>query len=82
MIKCSSNAGTYWNIWDSARNTYNASYLRLYPNANSAEDTSVNFDALSNGFKFRNVNSDMNENGFTYVYAAFAENPFKYANAR
>ena len=39
-------------------------------------------DSLSNGFKVRNSANGYNASGGTYIYAAFAENPFKYANAR
>jgi hypothetical protein len=39
-------------------------------------------DILSNGFKRRDTNTDVNASGGTYVYLAFAEAPFKYANAR
>jgi hypothetical protein len=40
-------------------------------------------DFLSNGFKLRSSFwSDNGGTGNTYIYAAFAENPFKYANAR
>ena len=38
------------------------------------------FDLVSNGAKIRSNNN--NTSGQTYIYAAFAENPFKYANAR
>ena len=40
------------------------------------------FDHLSNGFKMRNTNAERNGNGDTIIYMAFAETPFKYANAR
>jgi len=39
-------------------------------------------DFLSNGFKPRYGGSSMNGSGSTYIYLAFAEHPFKYANAR
>ena len=39
-------------------------------------------DILSNGFKQRGTGVSMNASGGTYVYAAFAEAPFKYVNAR
>lgn len=37
---------------------------------------------VSNGFKVRTTNSAMNTSSQKYVFAAFAESPFKYANAR
>ena len=51
----------------------------LYPDVSDAEftATSQDFDALSNGFKIRNSSAAMNASGGTYIYAAFASNPFK-----
>jgi hypothetical protein len=40
-----------------------------------------NVDILSNGFKFRGTDGDHNA-AYNYIYIAFAETPFKYANAR
>ena len=37
---------------------------------------------LSNGFKQRGTGVSMNASGGTYIYIAFAENPFKYSLAR
>jgi hypothetical protein len=54
----------------------------LYPNLNNAGSTATDLDALSNGFKLRSTAADLNASGGTYIYAAFAENPFKYALAR
>jgi hypothetical protein len=83
MIKKTDSTSDWW-IWDTARNTYNQMNTVLYPNLSSAEvvDPVFNFDALSNGFKNRSSNATVNGSGGTYIYAAFAENPFKYALAR
>ncbi len=56
----------------------------LFPNLSNAEYTTagVETDILSNGFKLRTTNGDGNKSGDTFIYAAFAENPFKNANAR
>jgi len=68
-----------WRIWDTARTPYNAMSSVLYPNVSDAEFTasSQDFDALSNGFKIRNSSAAMNASGGTYIYAAFASNPFR-----
>jgi len=71
-----------WNIYDSSRNTYNVVDLRLLPNTSDAEATVTTFDFLSNGFKLRTSDADRNASGGTYIYMAFAENPFKNALAR
>jgi len=39
-------------------------------------------DFLSNGFKMRAGNAGDNASGGTYIFAAFAESPFKYSLAR
>jgi hypothetical protein len=39
-------------------------------------------DMLSNGFKLRTTSSIANPLGGTFIFMAFAEMPFKYANAR
>jgi len=59
----------------------------LAENSDAEGDTGTNtaghvFDMLSNGFKMRNTNSARNASGGTFIYMAFAEAPFKYANAR
>ena len=72
-----------WYILDSSRDTYNVAGLDLAPNQSTAEvnDKPV-IDFLSNGYKLRCTYGSYNGSGSTYIYAAFAENPFKYANAR
>jgi len=83
MIKGSSFSGESWFMWDSSRDTFNLVNKRLLANESNAENTDQNFgDLLSNGFKIRNTWGGLNNSGATYVYACFAESPFKYANAR
>jgi len=77
------NAAEDWNIWDSSRSPFNLASVMLRPNSTDADDGTVaGIDLLSNGFKWRNTWSGTNASGSTYVYACWAENPFKYANAR
>ena len=71
-----------WTIHDTSRSSYNTADLRLFANASDAESTSEAMDMNSNGFKIRATNSNCNTSGGGYIYMAFAENPFKYANAR
>jgi hypothetical protein len=83
LIKSTTSAND-WIIEDTARNTYNVSNSKLSPNTSGAEftDTSaVGIDFLSNGFKIRGTDGSINTSN-TYIYAAFAENPFKNALAR
>ena len=72
-----------WLIYDTARNTFNLSGIYIQTNNSDAEGSESNgIDILSNGFKNRNTFTNLNSSGNTYIYAAFAEAPFKYANAR
>jgi len=83
MIKISAGTTGSWVILDTSRNTYNPEDNRLLANLSNAEGGGVNvIDVLSNGFKLRDTDSSWNASTYTYIYAAFAENPFKYANAR
>jgi hypothetical protein len=72
----------YWVVFDTARNTYNVVGEDLYPNDSLAGSNDFVMDILSNGFKIRGTGANINANGGTYIYMAFAENPFKYALAR
>ena len=82
MIK--RTAGNGWAIQDSARSTFNPVSNLLEANANNAEYTSgVAMDFVSNGIKMRNDSGYFNHvSGDSFIYMAFAEAPFKYANAR
>ena len=81
MFKRTDSTGS-WFMEDSSRGTYNVMGPELYAESSAAEATSNRLDFLSNGFKMRAANAGDNANGGTYIYMAFAENPFKYANAR
>jgi hypothetical protein len=82
MIKNASSAGFNWTTWDSTRNTSNIVNNYLSSNTSAQELQNSSFDFLSNGFKVRDPNTFDNGSGNTIIYMAFAENPFKYANAR
>ena len=82
MFKRTDAAG-HWIVFDSARNTYNEIDAALRPNVSDPESTTYGrFDLLSNGVKIRTTDIGTNASSGTYIYAAFAENPFKYARAR
>ena len=63
-----------WIMADNKRDSYNAVTKYLEADANSAEGSGVNYDFLSNGFKFNTTSQ--NTGGATYIYMAFAETPF------
>ena len=78
MIKDIGAAGN-WFITDHKRNPFNLTDDWLVANGSGAETNYVNassVDYLSNGFKLRTTYSEANTSGRTYVYFAFAENPF------
>jgi len=81
MAKLSSGADR-WGILNSASSPTNEILLELHANNTDTEGGAGQVDFLSNGFKMRSNNSVFNSSGGTYIYMAFAENPFKYANAR
>jgi len=90
MWKNTTTAGYNWEIIDTARDTYNVMLNVLGPNSSAAESTFAGppyLDAVSNGFKIRTGSAssgyqNINNNNDTYIYAAFAESPFKYSLAR
>jgi len=84
LIKRTDASGLSWYIKDTERNLYNVADLQLYANLTDAEATSsaASNDMLSNGFKLRGTSGGVNASGGTYIYACFAENPFKYSLAR
>jgi len=82
LMKATSTTGD-WEIIDSVRSPFNIGSTgqnKLEPNNDGAESLRVN-DFISNGFK-TSGSGNTNASGVTYVYLAFAEQPFKYANAR
>jgi hypothetical protein len=84
IYKRTDQGSSNWYILDTARSPYNVSQTELVPNSSVAEFTSANasIDVNSNGFKIRTTDSDRNAPGGTYVYMAWAENPFKNSLAR
>jgi len=84
MVKRTDSTGM-WSLWDTSRNTFNSTNLLLQANTSDAETSGIftnPFDLLSNGFKLRDTSLQINASGGTFIYMAFAENPFKNANAR
>ena len=72
-----------WYITDTTRSLYNQTYNALRANSANAESGEAVADFLSNGFKIRiGANGNFNASGGTYIYMAFAENPFKNSLAR
>jgi hypothetical protein len=76
-VKASSvgGSGYDWYIHDSSRNPINVTTQDLALNDSRGEVSTNRFDFLSNGFKIRGANLDMNDSGETFIYCAWAEAP-------
>lgn len=85
MIK-RTDAVNDWIIYDTHRQKFNTgtadATVFLRANSTAVEDTDPVIDAMASGFKVNGTAAFHNASGGTYIYAAFAEAPFKYANAR
>jgi hypothetical protein len=85
MVKVTNTASS-WLVFDTKRAVYNVvNNIELAPNSSGAEGADagdISHDILSNGFKWRATGGDVNGSGNTYIFLAFAENPFKHTNAR
>ena len=84
MIKRTDSSGE-WQLFDNQRDKINSNNARLWADLNSAETSNSEglTDFLSNGFKLRaSLPAAYNASGGTFIFAAFAETPFKTANAR
>jgi hypothetical protein len=86
LIKKSSESSTTygWPVVDKSRPSgYNDTQELWVDQSVTGATSNYNIDLLSNGFCINATNNtNVNESGKTYIYAAFAEAPFKYANAR
>ena len=85
MIKNADEGGYNWYMYDNTRSTHNPNSKYLIANTNGAETnySGDSVDFLSNGFKLRTLANGRGTNrNANHVYMAFAEAPFKYANAR
>jgi hypothetical protein len=77
IITKKTSSTSSWRMYDNKRDGYNLTMRYLLVDQPDAEGTnSYGVDFLSNGFKMRNNFSESNYNGETYIYIAFAENPF------
>ena len=83
LYKRTDVSGTSWGMIDTARNTVNLANASLYANISDAEYTTLgSLDFVSNGFKIRSSDTNINSSGNTFIFAAFAEVPQKFSLAR
>ena len=77
-------SGDHWGVWDTARGTENPIDNILTWSTENAESSNDYYrvDFLSNGFKLRDGNAQINHASYDpYIWGAWADVPFKYANA-
>jgi hypothetical protein len=76
MFKLTSGSDD-WPIYDIKRDSVNVADHRLFANTAGAEGAvgQAHFDFVSTGIKFRKQKNPFNNDGETYVYMAFAEQP-------
>ena len=82
FLMCKKTSGTEsWWVVDTARKSFNPHVNGIELNA-TADELAVakDLDLLANGFKTRKATGYHNDSA-TYMYMAFAETPFKYANS-
>ena len=77
ILKESTNTQS-WMLYDNKRLGYNDGEKYFIVNTSAAEtiNSDYHLDFLSNGIKIRGDTNDINRSGGTYIYMAFAENPF------
>ena len=81
LLMKESDGADGWGLYDNKRNPSNTTSFLLQANSSGAESNAVanTIDFLSNGFKVCASGTQgnfINESGKTYIYMAFAENPF------
>nr|BAR15247.1 hypothetical protein [uncultured Mediterranean phage uvMED] len=83
MVKQTNASGNSWHIKDNKRSSFNVVDDSIYANMNIAEvanNSALNTDFLSNGFKLKNTDGSSNGGGASYIYMAFAEEPLVASN--
>ena len=79
MLKNTTTAAS-WLMYDNKRLGYNVDNNELVANTADDEETYDQIDILSNGFKMRANGTSTNKSGDTFIYMAFADNPFVASN--
>ena len=76
MTKRTNSTGD-WRMQDTARVPYNPFTGYLRASTSEAELSGGAFDFLSNGFKIRSTDAEINASGGAFIYMAYAEHPFQ-----
>ena len=75
MVKLTSGSDD-WQILDTKRSPHNIVGGYMRPNSNAVTTNNDVIDFLSNGFKLRTSAGSWNPSAGTFIYMAFAEQPF------
>ncbi len=85
LVKHLNSSGSeQWVVYDNVRDTENVTTVSTTLGSNAPETTDDGdryVDFLANGFKLKGGDGATNDGSYDYIYAAFAETPFKYATA-
>jgi len=75
LITKKTSATGPWDMFDNKRNVINPVNSRLHPNASDTEYTNsaMNIDFVSNGFKLRTTDNELNTDNADYIYMAFGQ---------
>jgi hypothetical protein len=79
IVTKKTSAADFWCLSDAVRSPFNFVDDFFKVNATDAEgnlNITTGIDYLSNGFKIRSTDGAVNTSGSTYIYMAFAQNPF------
>ena len=83
LFKTTASLNQPWGVVDTTRSPSNLVNIYSNPNTTGADGSGfAKMDILSNGFKIRETDNFINNNGSTYIFMAFASAPQKFALAR
>ena len=85
LLKKTALSQTYgWQIYDTKRSPINVTLLPGFWADQTVQEAANTYlvNIHSNGFELTGSGANQNASGVKYLYIAFAEQPFKYANAR
>ena len=80
LLKNTTTSSRDWMVYDNKRQGYNGANNYLVANTSGSDQTGIEIDILSNGFKARASATGLNASGATMIYMACGEQPFVNSN--
>lgn len=82
LFKVAAGTTGHWEVFDTERSGYNVADDVLWPSSSGAEASGASyyFDIIAGGFKLRTTDTSMNASAATYIYSAYADEPFGGSN--